>query len=137
MRYVKGIRVQGGSFLELVLKENDWNLNKAKRNLEKEYHETSSTKMAKRWGFHYQTIYNTMKKLGIKTKPKGWAGTKTRFQLMVEKYGGYEKMMEKFKHERLIDIARKLGFSSTYTRAQLLKAGYKQDKKKGEWIKLW
>jgi len=136
VRYIEGIRVWGGSFLELVLKENNWDLKKAKKNLEKEYYETSTTRMAKRWGFHYQTVYNTIKKLGIKIKPKGWAGTKTRFQLKVEEFGGYEKMMEKFKYERLVDIARKLGFSGCYTKNCLLKAGYDWDKNKGEWIKL-
>jgi len=136
MRYVKGIRVWRGSFLELVLEENNWDLKKAKKNLEKEYYETSTTRMAKRWGFHCQTIYDTIKKLGIKIKPKGWAGTKPRFQLKVEEFGGFEKMMEKLKHERLVDIATRLGFSENHTKNCLLKAGYDWDKNKEEWMKL-
>ena len=65
MRRINGLKVRRNSFLELALQVNNWNLKQTKKKLEEEYLNVGAAKMAERWGFHYQTIYSTLKKLKI------------------------------------------------------------------------
>jgi len=135
MRIIKGRRIQAGSFLELALQVNNWDWDKTVEALKKEYYETNTMIMAKKWGYHSQTIYVTLKRLGVKFIHKGWASKDSMFDRIVKEQGGIQKIIKMHKGKTIKEISSELGISQTYLSRSLARRGYKYDRKKKEWHK--
>ena len=127
------IEIKNGTFLKLALEECDNNIETLKKRLAEEYEKYGTHGMAKRWGYHHNTIWLGLKKLGIKLKPKGWQNHKTIMEKALEKYGGWEKLLMTRKEVK--EIAQELGVSRQYLNGYMNKMGYKRIRRENRWVK--
>jgi len=134
-RKKNGIKIpfRKDTFLALAFEKNGYDLEKTKQALKKEYYETSTKEMAKRWGYDPCTIYRALIYMKIPLKPKGWTGTKTGLQKAIEERGGVKEVIHKFGNFRPKDLGAELGFSASYVSQKLKKLGYKWNSKERRW----
>jgi len=128
------IEIKNGTFLKLALEECGNDLEALKERLSKEYDKYGTTKMAEKWGYHPNTIWMALKRLGIKIKEKGWQEYhETRMKKALKEIGGIEALLKT--REKTKDIATKMGISPQYLNNFMWKHGYKRSRREKRWVK--
>jgi len=121
-----------GSFLWHIFYYYKCDAEKVKTELERQYNEEGTKKMALRWGFERTTILQGLKKLRIKTKPREYNHAPHGLaREAFKRYGGIKKVLKEF--GSVMKFSKACKVHAVNLAIYLKKQGYYYDKDERKW----